>query len=494
MRNFLKQGWAWLAGERRYFLALGPIYVLLVGFYVWSVENSGTSLTGYCASTHYDELARAFKMHQLSLPVDIDPVLLHAPNPYDPQYIDGHFIWDLSFYKGHYYLYFGATPCVLLFYPWLMITGQDMNECLGYVVICSVNLLLFGLMLRAFSRHLFPNCPLGWVAALFFVYGIASPMTYLLRLVDMYEIACASGSTCILFSLYFLFLAFDAPRRRWLYLALASFGWGAAIGSRPPFLFDGAFLFFAWLYLFYEQAGPRAVSRSRFLANTLALALPAIIIMGLIGWYNEARFDSPFEFGDRFQTSDSDDNRLPLMSGHYFPYRCLQYFVLPPDFYRQFPFIDPATYRLSWLYSDQSGGEHMTGIFTSFPILLVCLLWIRHVRMLDESRGRQLLGVYGMCVTAAAVGPWLILMICSFVSYRYLCDFVPTLYVLTALSLMARRQAAPFARWQTVVLVLFFAVTAYAGFAYSFIGDAGWIWNWYYLQHGPQPPWDAPAR
>jgi hypothetical protein len=490
MRRVLNRCRAWLAGEKRFLSVFGPLWVLLVAFQVWTVLSGGQTIIGESSSQHYDELARAFQLHQLALPVPVDPVLLHAPNPYDEDYIDGHFIWDLSYYKGHYYLYFGATPCVLLFYPWLMVTGQDLNECLGYLIISSVNLLLFGLILRAFSRRLFPNCPLVWPAALFFVYGIASPLTYLLRLVDMYEIATASGGTCILFSAYFLFLGLYTPRWRPLYFALVSLGWGAAVGSRPPLLFAGTFLFFAWLNLAHEQAGLRAAGWGRFLANTLALALPAAIVLGLIGWYNDARFDSPFEFGQRFETNIGGTGSGPMFSIYYFPDRFMQYFLLPPCFCDRFPFINPSSYPLSWLYSEQVTWEHFTGVLVSFPILIVGLLWIRHVRRYQEAAGGRLLRVYGMCLTAATVGPLLVLLNLDAGTYRYYCDFLPTFYVLTAFSLMARRHLAPFARWQVALLIVFFLLTAYAGFAYSLIGDNNWIWSLYPAPHGRPLPLD----
>lgn len=57
---------------------------------------------------------------------DIDPGLAELDNPYDPQIREDTGVsvhWDSAYYNGKYYMYFGIVPVLLVFAPYLAITG-----------------------------------------------------------------------------------------------------------------------------------------------------------------------------------------------------------------------------------------------------------------------------------------------------------------------------------------------------------------------------------
>ncbi len=64
---------------------------------------------------------------------------------------------DVSYYQGHYYLYFGVTPVVVLFLPYAVVTGHDLPQHLGNLVFASmrVSCVAAGLFL-AVRRRYFP--------------------------------------------------------------------------------------------------------------------------------------------------------------------------------------------------------------------------------------------------------------------------------------------------------------------------------------------------
>ena len=51
------------------------------------------------------------------------PGSLQLPDPYDPVAYAPYPVNDLSYYKGKLYLYFGITPALVLFWPYVALTA-----------------------------------------------------------------------------------------------------------------------------------------------------------------------------------------------------------------------------------------------------------------------------------------------------------------------------------------------------------------------------------
>ena len=88
----------------------------------------------YKHHNQYQSLADAFLKGQLYLDEEIDPRLAALENPYDPKARekinfapDDTWFWDHALYKGHYYVYFGAVPALIIFAPYKLIAGKDLT-------------------------------------------------------------------------------------------------------------------------------------------------------------------------------------------------------------------------------------------------------------------------------------------------------------------------------------------------------------------------------
>jgi len=98
--------------------------------------HSGTPLSGKmgAADNYYNLLVEGFRAGQLSLKKEVPPALAQLADPYDPSaYASyGPEAGDMSYYKGKLYLYFGVTPAVLLFWPYVALSGQYLlTRCRG---------------------------------------------------------------------------------------------------------------------------------------------------------------------------------------------------------------------------------------------------------------------------------------------------------------------------------------------------------------------------
>jgi hypothetical protein len=79
---------------------------------------------------YYNLMVRGFCAGQLDLKAEVPPGFAHLADPYDPVahldylLVDGHPLWDLSYYHGKWYAYFGVTPALVLFWPYAALTGH----------------------------------------------------------------------------------------------------------------------------------------------------------------------------------------------------------------------------------------------------------------------------------------------------------------------------------------------------------------------------------
>lgn len=279
---------------------------------------------------YYDLLGRAFAGGHLYLPVNPQPELLALSNPQDNRFNGPYKLLDTVLYERHYYLYHGATPALLLFAPWYLLTRRDLPEnfaaflfALGAYCFLS---LLFLQIVAFFSRPI----PSVLVTLCLLALGLGQSVPFLLQRVKVYEIAIASGYCCASAGFYLLFQALITPRGRMLWSALSGLAFGLAIGSRPHLgLAAGA----AFIVVLLWRFTPRDV---------LAFALPVVACCLALAAYNYARFGDPLEFGLRYQLADTPYQNIRLSSVNVVP--GLYYlFLCPPDVVPEFPF-----FRLAW--------------------------------------------------------------------------------------------------------------------------------------------------
>lgn len=340
---------AWLAA----FLVVGVFYFWIIGIgadgdrFAWdsgldqyyglpgpAVARASSDVNGY-----YDLLARGFANGKLYLPVDPQPELLALPNPWDEHANEPYRLLDAALYGRRYYVYHGATPVVLLFAPWYLLTHHDLPENFaaflfalgGYLFLSLLFLRILSFVSRRVSAPLLMLCLLAL--------GIGQSVPFLLHRAKVYEVAIACGFFCLSAGFYFLFQWLASFRGRTLWSALSGLSFGLAIECRPHFGLAAACAF-VFLILLSDR-------RARFLQrftqkDVMAFALPLLACCLGIAAYNYARFDNPLEFGQRYQLGEHYYQNVRLSMANLVP--GLYYLLLcPPDLVPEFPF-----FRLAW--------------------------------------------------------------------------------------------------------------------------------------------------
>ena len=78
----------------------------------------------------YEVMAESLLNGHLYMDIEVSPELLALENPYDPQIRNDQeidFKHDHAFYNGHYYMYFGIVPVILVFVPFRLIFGKALT-------------------------------------------------------------------------------------------------------------------------------------------------------------------------------------------------------------------------------------------------------------------------------------------------------------------------------------------------------------------------------
>ena len=228
---------------------LGTVCALVIGFFAWSARPGWLGMRTWRAEdAYYNLLVRGFRAGQLDLKTEVPAGFAHLADPYDPianadyLLVDGHPLWDLSYYHGKLYLYFGVTPALVLFWPYAALTGHYLWHKDAVVVFCAIGFLASVGLLCLVWRRYFPEVGLAVVAAGTLALGLAGFTPIILPRAEVYEVAISCGYALTMLALLALWGACHRPHQRGRWLAAASLAYGLAIGARPNVLFGAVIL------------------------------------------------------------------------------------------------------------------------------------------------------------------------------------------------------------------------------------------------------------
>ena len=356
------------------------IWGIIFAIYIWFI-TFGNFTTWTHTSRYYTRLSDAFAQGHLY--VDLDPgPLLEASDPYDPQgrapFQDE--IWDMSYYDGKLYFYWGPLPSLLIT-PIQMLTGIKVSDSQLVFFFFAALLIVNSLIILKLRQRFFPSLPAWNVFLCIVLIGLILPILWETGVPYVYEVAVGAGQFFLMGGIYFALsaLARDEaiPGRD---LSLAGLFWAASVGSRALNVFSVIFLALlvtAWAI----KSLPKPLDWKKLIRLGAALFVPLGVGAVFIAWYNWARFDSPFEFGLRYQVTTYNLNKLWDLTFQleYFPANFYVYFFQPFGLIPKFPFIQPIA--LSSLLT-QRGIEmphlyyagRLTGILFGTPFLLLGLV------------------------------------------------------------------------------------------------------------------------
>lgn len=306
----------------------------------------------------YELMAEAILHGHIDFNYGDEDALSKLKNPYDPierKQSGVKFHWDHAYYNGHYYMYLGIVPVLLLFLPYRVLTGSPLTTyhatqifvCLAVAGIFA----LFHLLSKLFFKNIPYSVYLSMAAAVSVMsvwYSTAEPA--------LYCTAITSGIALEIWSLYFFIRAVWGEQNENQQILLAGIGavLGALVfGCRPPIALANI-LVLPMLAAFLKQ---RKFTLKLFGKLVLA-ALPYAVVAIALMIYNYARFDNPFEFGQIYQLTVADQSQygisLDLTTAKRLIGSTAKSFFQIGNISSEFPYLCAG------------------GVFFNFPILLLC--------------------------------------------------------------------------------------------------------------------------
>jgi hypothetical protein len=398
-------------------------------------------------SEYYALLTDGFLAGQTSLLVQPAAELLALPDPYDPA-ANGRFrLHDASLYHGKYYLYFGPTPALVLFLPYRVLTGSHLpaRAAVAWFYTCgfACSCALFFLLAKREKW----DCPRWFASAAVLSLGTPPGLVFLVTRPSFYEVAISAGYCFMMaaFALTARSLEQDSPRtasRIGAGLCL-----GLAAGCRPNF----ALLAVLVVVLVVVLVARRSRSHK---TRGLAFVGPVVLCGVLLAAYNYARFQNPFETGNRYQLADGVEVQEASPFGLTKVVPAAYYLLFsPPWIGPHYPFVTPSESLADFASLPKGFWVGPTiGLLWVAPIALLGLLMpvvCRDRRIWDfvklGSTRFTIASLYG-----SAVGIVAMFALLGRIAGRYLVDFAPELVLLSWLLLAASWQGVRgWSQWQS---------------------------------------------
>jgi hypothetical protein len=299
----------------------------------------------------------------------------------------------------------------------------------------------------------------------------------------VYEAAIAGGQMFLLMGIYALYptLAFSTggPGR----LAWAGASFALAVGTRASLAVAvGVVVLIVVLRSFVVRREDEPARPAwRLAAFFLPLVLGALVLAG----YNQSRFDSPFEFGHRYQLTSLNLQRIGsgVTSIRNVPPNLYNYLVNPARTLPVFPYVKPSwggkymsVFRLPVpedYYSRQITGLLLAAPFSLFGLTCVAHLW-RRVRKkaapadkAGDGQGGEGTNWIEAVVLAVTLAGFVVALLYVVAAMRYLGDFMPGMMLLASIGLWRglsdRRDRGVPAGWFGLLGALGMAWTGVAG-------------------------------
>ena len=123
----------------------------------------------YSQHNQYDELAQAFLQGKTYIDNDDVPQsLIDMKNPYDPAarskqalLNDDSYRWDVAYFDGHYYVYFGIVPLLIMYLPFRLIFDAPFPSAVGIMAFALIFSIGVFKLLDLICKKKFKNISVG---------------------------------------------------------------------------------------------------------------------------------------------------------------------------------------------------------------------------------------------------------------------------------------------------------------------------------------------
>jgi hypothetical protein len=384
---------------------------IYVGLVILTIIFSGicvyTSISEQSSNTPMNHqynmyLVDAFLTGRTNIDFGHPEKLLNAQRPYDYYYLatNGYelgvdWAWDIAYYKGRYYSYYGPVPAALLYLPYKFITGNYMSHHTGIFVFAAIAVVFLALLWRFLAKKYMPTARFAFYLLSFLALFFVSHLFAGLRYPAVWLIVQVAGFAFIVAGTYLLLKSVDKESTDHLQLFFACLCFALAVGCRANMVLVSILV-------------PAVLWKRRSWKLALFISIPYIMVAIPLCLYNYARFDSIFEFGQKYCTALINGTAVnllnPLGKIHKMFITFVHYLFRPYIYSLHFPFVELVppkgltTAALGFIWGYNSGGG-----LINFPILFCIAYLFKNIFNKDKPNDLRISWIFLIVAVAMIV-------------------------------------------------------------------------------------------
>lgn len=340
--------------------------------YKW--DGNGIDLVNINYSSHnqYDELAQAFLQGKTYIDNDDVPQsLIDMENPYDTtarsqqaQLTGDSYRWDVAYFDGHYYVYFGIVPLLLMYLPFRAIFDAPFPSAVGIMAFALIFSIGVFKLLDLIIKKKFRNISVGTYLLTALTFVNCCGMTFLAKRPDFYSVPIMTSMAFVVWGIYLWFKGLNEEKKKPIYFFLGSLCMALSVGCRPQAVLICAVALPLFLGYFFKD---KFIFKKQGIKELAVLAVPFVAVASVIMYYNYIRFGSPFDFGSAYNLTTNDVTRRGFSIGRT-GLGIFTYLFQTPSFNGTFPFIEGVNIETN--YMGKTISENcFGGLITSLPLL-----------------------------------------------------------------------------------------------------------------------------
>ena len=372
----------------------------------------------------YAELARAMAHGQLYLDEEPPDWLKSMDDPYDKSARDElqketgePYLFDVAYYDGHYYVYFGVVPVLLFYLPFYLATGANFPTAIGVLVMAIAFILGCSALLDRFARYHFKRVSLGVYLLLQIPLVMCCGMLYLVKFPTFYSLPIMCGLAFSVWGLY-CWMRGRLSKHACAWFMLGSFCMALVADAGRSSSCSRS-----WRFRCSGEPTSPSVAPSRVRAcASLRVCSRRTWWSRRESWRTTTRASALFtDFGANYNLTVNDMTKRGMNVGRLAP-AFFAYFLQPPNVTGVFPFIEPAQFDTT--YMGQTIKEvTFGGIFACLPVLWA-LPFTGRVLALRRSQ-RSTRTIFGVIVVLLVAGVAVALLDAELagILQRYYADF-----------------------------------------------------------------------
>lgn len=425
------------------FLALECIILVFVGsmnpsFLGFDITDDGIvfSELAYKHHNQYDELAQAMLQGKTYIDNnDVPQSLIDMDNPYDTtaRYFTSSltgdtYRWDVAYFEGHYYVYFGIVPLLLMYLPFRAIVDAPFPSAVGVIAFAFIFAIGVFKLLGIICEKKFKNVSVGTFLLTALATVNCCGVMFLVKRPDFYSVPIMTGLAFVIWGIFLWIKGLNTEKLRNLFFVAGSLCLALSVGCRPQLVLVCVLALPIFAKYFFTE---KKITTKKGLMNILVLAVPFVIVAAGIMYYNYIRFGSVTDFGSGYNLTTNDVTRRGFDFGRT-GLGIFTYLFQTPQFTATFPYIKPV--EIDTQYMGKTIYEFcFGGLITSLPVLWFTGALPKVYRTLRQK------GVAGFVITLLAIGLALVIADTQAggLLQRYYSDFGIIFFLATAIIIFA---------------------------------------------------------